>query len=69
MTEMNFVYCPTCKKSDVLGKFCYICGATLITKTYSPPICECGGELYEKDNYCRNCGRKVENEPVKNKEM
>ena len=54
--------CPKCGSKWQMGNYCRTCGVVLIPYP-DPPKCEkCGETLSENDNYCRWCGKKVEEE-------
>lgn len=54
-------FCPTCDCVRYDAKFCRTCGGKLVRRLPEPPKCsKCGNELSQYDNYCDQCGVKVE---------
>lgn len=49
-------------------KFCYKCGKPLVAgidPPLSPPICSCGYEFMDIDNFCECCGLPKPSEPTR----
>lgn len=48
------LYCPQCKL-DIVGKFCFFCGAGLVASNHQ--TCLCGYQFqHTAERFCRDCG-------------